>query len=90
MRAWSIASGQKPANLAIQCRQASRPFPRERQGVRVGHLALPGAPQVVGKRCRHAIDVVWPEFVAVHGGDGRQQDERFGWRNRVGREGGIE
>ena len=86
MQAWSIASGKKPANLSIQRRQACRPFPRERQEVRVGHLAMPGDPQAVGKRCRHAINVVGPEFVTVHGGHVLQQGECLGRRYRVGRE----
>ena len=83
MQAWSIASGKKPANLAIQRRQASRPLPRERQEVRTDHLAMPGDPQAVGKRCRHAIDVVGPGFVAVQGGDVPKQGERLGRRHRV-------
>ena len=86
MRARSIASGQKPADLAIERRQASLPFPRKREKVRVGHLAMPGDPQAVAKRCRHAIDVVGPGFVAVHGCDVPQQGERLGRRYSVGRE----
>ena len=49
MRARPFAPGQKPANLAIQRRQASRPFPRERQEVRVCHLAMPGDLHAVRK-----------------------------------------
>ena len=58
VRIWSIASGQEPAHSAIQCRQASRSFPCKRQEVGAGHLTMPGDLHDVGKRRRHAIDVI--------------------------------
>ena len=73
MRVRSNVPGHKPARTAVQSRQAPRSCPRKRQEVGIGHLTMPREQDVSGEPGRHAVNVIGPEFVAVHGSDVLQQ-----------------
>lgn len=89
MRGRSIARGHGLAHAAIQCRQATRKRPRERQGIRTGDLTMPRELDATGERSRHAIDVIGPEIVTIHGGDVLLQGECRNGQNRIRGERGV-
>ena len=89
MRIRSKVTGQQPDHTAVQRCQASRPCPRKHQEVGVSYLTMSRELDVTGELSRHAVNVIGPEFVAVHGCDVLQQGKSLSRRNRIRGQRGV-